>query len=220
MVRITRKEAAEAYKQAKADNKAIEKMSKSELMGLYYNQARNADIRLRKLEKLSQQETYAPATKWAYARAVKDIETRFGEGSVNWDKDVNKFTKAQIKALLNEVKTFREAPSSTKTGIDKVYKQRAETLNKRYGTNIPWQTMAKLLASDKFTEAKRIKGSDRVFKLIAERWKQSKEIKKEIAKSDGRDTRTVKNDEIVDKILDELTSQGLTFADLEKTRAK
>lgn len=71
---------------------------------------------------------------------MKDIE--------RWGGSKRFYTKApenlnQLKAKINDIQAFLGSVTSTKTGIVEVYKQRADTFNKKYGMNWSWQDMAK-----------------------------------------------------------------------------
>ena len=55
-----------------------EKVTKAQLVKEYKALAKKADRRLRELEKLSEESEWKDATRFAYARAMKDIEHRFG----------------------------------------------------------------------------------------------------------------------------------------------
>ena len=85
----------------------------------YHRIAKVADQRLVRLEKLEGQEGYGNALQWAYKRAMSDIETWSGEGASRFN------TKApananQLKAKINDIKTFLGSESSTKSGITEV----------------------------------------------------------------------------------------------------
>lgn len=113
----------------------------------YYRRlAKAADQRLVRLERLAEQEYYQGASKWAYNRAQKDIQ-RWGSGS--------RFNTAppdntnSLKAKINDIKAFLEAPTSTKSGITDVYQRRADTINKTYGTNLSWEDIAEFYGREK-----------------------------------------------------------------------
>lgn len=104
-------------------------------MAEYKTLAKKADRNLRNLEKASEREGYQAATKWAYARAIKDIEHMFGAGQTRFDKKIPKTKTAnQIQAAINDVKSFLSMESSTVGGINKIYRDRVKTFNERYGT--------------------------------------------------------------------------------------
>lgn len=120
----------------------IMRMTKSELLKLYKKRAKLADQYMRRLEKLSNEKGYENVKQFAYARAVHDIETWSGEGKRRWDTKAPK-TKQGIQAKLADIERFLTAPTASKTGIKNIYEKRAETLNRKYGTNADWQSLAK-----------------------------------------------------------------------------
>lgn len=136
MKQISRAEAKKAWREMPKDL-PLEWMNRAQLMGLYYERARNADIRLSKLETLSKKEGYKEILSWSYARAVKDIQHAFGDNTGNrFDRSVANKSTATIRALLKDIEAFRSAPTSTKGKIDKIYGKAASTINKKYGANI------------------------------------------------------------------------------------
>ena len=124
----------------------LQQMPGESLNDLYRRLAKVADQRLVRLEKLSSEEGFNTATKWAYARAQKDIQKYSGAGATRFNTKPPE-NEAQLKAKINDMRAFISAPSSTKTGIVSVYKKKAETTNKRYGTNFTWEDIAKLYIS-------------------------------------------------------------------------
>ena len=113
----------------------------------YYRRlAKVADQRLVRLEQLAEQEYYQGASKWAYNRAQKDIQ-RWGSGSrFNTAPPAN---TNSLKAKINDIRAFLEAPTSTKSGITDVYQRRAKTINDTYGTNLTWEDIAKFYGREK-----------------------------------------------------------------------
>lgn len=124
----------------------------------YKKLARKADRRLRAIEAYSNDEFYRGIKKYAYARAIRDIELWSGEGSKRFDTKPPESLEG-IRAKINDIKTFLEAPSSTKTGITNIYKKRAQTINERYGTKFTWQDIAKYYTSAAHEKAAEMYGS-------------------------------------------------------------
>lgn len=111
---------------------------------LYTRLAKVSDQRLVRLEELSKQEGFKTAKEWAYRRAEKDIAKY--AGGVTPDKprfNVKPKTEAEMKAKIRDMQTFLASPTSTKAGIVSVYKKKADTINKRYGTDWTWEDVAK-----------------------------------------------------------------------------
>lgn len=107
----------------------------------YYRRlAKVADQRLVRLEQLSGQEGFTGVTKMAYARAINDIVKMFG--------GVNRFNvkPPEDRRTFNEkimaMRYFLESPTSTKGGIIEIYQNRADALNKKYGTDFTWKDLA------------------------------------------------------------------------------
>ena len=110
---------------------------RSELLKVYRTAAKAADQRLVRLEKLTQEENFKIANKWAYARAMYDIEQYSGEGATRFNVKPPK-TLTGLTAKIEDIKTFLQSVSSTKIGIKKIYIDRTNKINKDYGTNFKW----------------------------------------------------------------------------------
>lgn len=116
-------------------------------LAYYKRLAKRADQRLVSLEKLSHEKGYENVLKYAYANAIYDIR------SLSHNYDAKRFNiklattsqgaidQRNLNARINAVRRFLESPTSTKSGITTSYKQRADTINDRYGTNFTWQEM-------------------------------------------------------------------------------
>ena len=110
--------------------------------------AKMADSRLKRLESYKDDENFKGVLQYAYSNAMYDIRALTGDPEAtrfnrvpakNKDGSIN---QRSLHAKINAVKRFLESPTSTKTGVTKVYKQRADTVNRRYGTNFSWQELA------------------------------------------------------------------------------
>jgi len=117
----------------------------------YYRRlAKTADQRLVRLERYGEEDFFHTAKQWAYAKAVQDIKKWRQPGE---KIDMFRFNTKPPKdtedllAKINDIKTFLESPTSTKKGITDVYKKRADTINKKYGTKFTWQALAKFYTS-------------------------------------------------------------------------
>ena len=115
---------------------------RTELLKVYRTVAKAADQRLVRLEKLTQEENYKVADKWAYARAMRDIEQYSGEGAKRFNVKPPK-TMTGLEAKIEDIKTFLKAPSSTKGGIKRMYVDRAAKINEDYGTDFTWEEIGK-----------------------------------------------------------------------------
>ena len=124
----------------------INKRLDESLEGYYRRIAKQADQRLVRLEKLAQQEGYEGALTWSYSRASYDITRKWG-GSAEKPRFNTKppeDTNA-LKAKINDIQEFLQAPTSTKQGIKAGYKKKAESFNKEHGTDIGWEDWATYL---------------------------------------------------------------------------
>lgn len=110
----------------------------AELIKVYRTVAKAADQRLVRLEKLTGEENFRIADKWAYARAIRDIEAWSGSGATRFNVAPPKST-ASLQAKIEDIRHFLESPTSTKTGIKNIYVTRAAKINKEYGTNFTWE---------------------------------------------------------------------------------
>ena len=144
----------------------------------YYRRlAKTADQRLVRLEKLKSEPGFESVDKFAYARAMRDIEVYGGGKRFN--------TKPpEARSLFNEkiadMLRFLQSPTSTKGGIIEVYQKRADTLNEKYkaaGLNVTWQDIANLHDSGLLTAAKMAMGSDTTWIAIGQVENNAEKIK-------------------------------------------
>lgn len=108
--------------------------------------AKAADQRLVRLEKLAKQKDFEAVTKFAYARAMRDINV-YNPGGSRFNTAIQKDFEGKLdRRILRErtadVLHFLGAETSTKSGIIKDYSQRADTFNRKYGTNMTWRDLA------------------------------------------------------------------------------
>lgn len=118
----------------------------------YIQKSHKADTKLRNLEALSHEAYYKGVLGYAYARAQKDIAKWSGEEYTSNTK-YGRFerkppeTLAQLYAKISDIERFTSATTSTKTGIRNMYKKRADTMNKKFATELggkklTWQEVA------------------------------------------------------------------------------
>ena len=115
--------------------------------------AKQADQRLVRLEKLSTEPGYENITKWAYSQAQHDIKALFGDDRTRFNIKPRKLKSGQysekhMQAAISSMKQFLLSPTSTKVGIKKVYGNRAETINERYGTDFDWKELAQFFENN------------------------------------------------------------------------
>lgn len=159
----------------------------------YYRRlAKTADQRLVRLERASDQDYFKTAKQWAYARAVKDIKKWIKPGAAPEKMRFNTAPPKDTEDLLakiNDIKTFLSSPTSTKKGITEVYKKRADTINKRYGTKFTWQQLAKYYSSGQAEIWDAKFGSKTALRTIAQLQKNKKKLIADINKADAKDIR-------------------------------
>lgn len=162
----------------------------------YYRRlAKVADQRLVRLEALKHDKYFRGIDKYAYARAMRDIEKWGGKNRFN--------TKPpEARSLFNEkisdILRFLQSPTSTKKGTIEVYQKRAESLNetfKKDGLNLGWKDMADMLKSGGFEKLKGDRGSDTAFKSIGAVARNVDQIKKVIEEARQKGTEDLPEDE-------------------------
>lgn len=107
----------------------------------YAKEAKLADQALRRLEGLSHHEHFKNVRKFAYAKAMKDIERWSGAGKKRFDTAAPK-TLSALKNKLADIRNFMSSTTSSKKKIQQTYQKRVDTLNRNHGTNFTWQEMA------------------------------------------------------------------------------
>lgn len=162
----------------------------------YYRRlAKTADQRLVRIEALKHDQYFRGVEKYAYARAMRDIEKWGGKKRFN--------TKPpEARSLFNEkisdMLRFLKSPTSTKSGVIEVYQKRAESLNTAYkkeGLNLSWQDMANVLQSGGFEKLKGDKGSDTAFKSIGTVSRNIDQIKTAIEEAKAKRMEELPEDE-------------------------
>lgn len=152
-----------------------------ELEKVYHRLAKSADQRLVRLEKAAEEENYGHATEWAYARAMRDIKAWSGDEAKRFNTAPPK-TKAQLLAKIEDIKTFLEAPTSTKKGIKATLQKRANTLNERYGTDFSWNDVGTFFESKLHDKIDFNMSSSTKLKAIGKIMKNADDIEKELEK--------------------------------------
>lgn len=165
----------------------------SELVKVYRTVAKAADERLVRLERTTQEDNFHIAKQWAYARAKRDIEAWGGPEAQRFNIKPPK-SASQLKAKIEDIKTFLVAPTSTKTGVKNVYKARAKTLKKNYGLDLKWDQLGKFFESSTYKKLEeKMDGSPTVVRIIAHMQRNKKEILKAIEEADTKDLRVPDN---------------------------
>ena len=115
-----------------------------EVLAQYNKLAKKADRRMRELERFSRYEEFENILNYAYKAAVKNIEAWSPPGSdkkPRWQRNAPMDTRS-LKAKIKDIENFLNKKTSTVTGVISVYKKRADTINKKYGTSFTWQQLA------------------------------------------------------------------------------
>lgn len=103
-----------------------------------------ANKRLQRLEKLSEQKGYEGVKNWAYRLAMADIKALRGSGSTRFPTVSAKsagLTGKEASALIlkmrraeKAIQSFKELPTSTKSGIERAYRKQAKTFGENIST--------------------------------------------------------------------------------------
>lgn len=153
-------------------------MNREEIEKEYNRLAKKADARLRSLESYQWDKNFKTSTKWAYAKAMRDIKSWGGKKRFQTSSKGLSDTELQMK--IKDIETFLDSPTSTKSGIIKVYKKRVDTLNKKLKTDYTWQEFADFIQSDVYKKIAGLFGSDTILSVVSKTKKLNKEIIKEI----------------------------------------
>ena len=109
----------------------------------YVKLAKRADQRLVRIEQQSEKPMYKGVKYYAYRWAQKNLKAWSGEKDTPLRFNANIPTNQRsLKKKLQIVKQFLDMPTSTKTGIQKTFKKKAEEFNKLHGTNFTWQQLS------------------------------------------------------------------------------
>lgn len=143
--------------------KEIEMQPGETTLGYYERIAATADNRLRAIEALRHQTYFTNVDQYAYARAMRDIQS-YG-GNKRFSTKPPESAK-ELSAKISDIKRFLNAPTSTKSGIIEVYEERAQTLNERYGLNMDWKELADLFESGLFSNLEGRYASETAMRII------------------------------------------------------
>ena len=100
-----------------------------------------------------------------------------------------------MREKINDMIRFINAPTSTKQGIVNVYKKRADTLNKNWGTNFSWEDMAAYFESGQAKKWDEALGYQTALKTIAVLQKNKKKIIKGIENAKEQNVKTPVDEE-------------------------
>lgn len=178
----------------------------------YRKLAKKADQRLVRLESLADQKGYNNVLSWAYRKAMKDIKYWAGQDAERFN------TKAPnnmnlLKAKIRDIQNFLESATSTKKGITTTYKKRADTINKRFGTNFKWQDMANYFERKANIKTDKEYGSKTMLKAIGEIQDNERKIIKSIKQGEDVDLH-IENKLVAEAVSDLIRNYGVGVVDL------
>ena len=184
----------------------------------YYKRlAKVADQRLVRLEQLSTQPGFEKVTKFAYDKAMRDLELYGGGKRFNTKPPLNKDGTVDNRLLsekLADMRAFLSSVTSTKQGIVSVYTERAKTFNTQFGTNYSWQDLADFYQSGDADKALQAASSATVQKAIGKIQHAKEQMLKEMNKN--AKVTLDKEDKIVySKAMDLLKSDKLNLSVLK-----
>ena len=175
-----------------------------ELVKIYRTLAKSADQRLVRLESYQHDKGFESATKWAYARAMHDIE-KWSKGEANRFNTAPPESKTKLLSKIQDIKHFIESPTSTKKGILDVYKKRADTMNRKYGSNLTWKDLAQYYESAANDKLDKQFGSKTAIKVYSIMLKNKNDILKDI--EDKKDQHVKVSDEILEDTINDYISK-------------
>ena len=195
-------------------------MSKSEqldpqLLAQYKKLAKRADQRMVRLEQAAKRGgEMAAATEYSYRKAQRDAEYYSAGKSKRFNAQTPKSNKA-LRAKINAINDFLEAPTSTVRGIKNIYKKRAEALNMSYGTDFTWQDLGDFFNSATWGKLTSEIPSDLVMKAYARLKKCGDTLIQEIKENPAKQ---ICDDEVQDFILKRFVKEGITADDFKTSR--
>ena len=166
--------------------------SRSELLKVYRTAAKAADQRLVRLEQVSMEDNYHVARLWAYAKAERFIKEWSGPEATRFNTKAPE-SDTQLRQKIEDIRSFLEAPTSTKTGIRQVHQKRANTLNEAYGTNFKWNDVATFFDSDLRNKMERRMGSETMVRVVAYMQKNKKQVVKAVESANTKDMKVPDN---------------------------
>ena len=183
----------------------------------YKIKAKRADQKLVRLEALAYEEHFHGVLEFSYKYALRDIRSWGG------DKRFNTAPPATLEKLqykIADIDKFLDKPTSTKTQILKIYKARADTINKRYGNelgyNFTWQEIANFYESDIAKRDDIAKASKTVVRSLATIRRAMTDKDLQGIKDVNERIQRVSSDKVVNNMVEKLAGYGLNFDDLKE----
>lgn len=178
---------------AKVSRSAKREARVKELQAEYRKLAKTANTRMTKLEKLSKNPEYKAVLGYSYKNAAHDLKA-LGTETGRFPQDIAKMSakETNIKKLqqyITAAKNFINAPSSTKTGVDRLYGSRAKTLNRKYGTDMTADDMRDFFENSLWEKLSNRLGSQTAMVTMAKIQKNAGQIKQEVARARSKHQR-------------------------------
>lgn len=178
----------------------------------YRKLAKRADQRLVRLEELSHQEGFKNVKSWAYHKAIRNTKYWGGEGAERFNtKPPNNMNL--LKAKIRDIQEFLQSATSTKKGILQVYKKRADTINKKYGTNFTWEDLAGYFDRKSNEKLDKEYGSKTMLKAIGQIQQNEDEIIKAIQEGRKIDLK-IENKKVENVVNNLIEEYGINVVDL------
>lgn len=154
------------YKSAERTKAFIEQRPGENDIQYYTRLAKMSDQRLVRLEKLSGEAGFENVTKYAYAAAMRDIESYGGESKKMRFNTKPPTNPTLFREKIMDMRRFLSAPTSSKAGIRETYETRVKSINQKYGTNYTWEDLADFFASGDAEKMFKEYGSKTVMRAI------------------------------------------------------
>lgn len=181
--------------------------------------AMQSNKRLQRLNQYAEREHMKGIKNYAYKQAMRDIQSE----TLSWGRPGAKTyglsmpaDKKALQSKINSMVKFLESPTSTLTGIKKIYQERANTINERYGTNFTWEELANYYEKDisdindsKYGSKTLIKALGAINRLGPKKGESKDEYKSRINEVISSNQK-IASDDIVNKVAMELLNDGMT----------
>lgn len=189
----------------------------NQLVQIYRTLAKTADKRLVNIEAYSHDKGYRNIKKWAYARAQSDIQYWNAQAGSKEGKRFNTKPPSNYNSLrgkINDIITFLEAPTSTKKGINQMFKSRADAINQKYGTNFTWEDLGNFFESQEWEEMSNKYGSGTALEIVGVLQHNEDDLVKKLNGKKNVVIRTEDDDILNDQIEDAISEYGDDLRDL------
>lgn len=180
----------------------IEQKANESLTAYYRRLSKTADQRLVRIEALRHTKGFENVDKWAYAKALKNIE-KFNAGGKRFNT-APPDSESALKEKISYIKEFLSKPTSQKSGIVKMYKKRAEATNKTLGADFTWQDYARIYETNALDVLKQKGyGSDTIMQVVKT---LNKDLDKDTIKAikDSRNVDIKTSNEMIDSTIESL----------------